>query len=225
LRDVTIVGDGPVTRLWPGATVVCLASGPSLTRKDVAFVRGRARVIAINNTWELAPWADALWATDASWWIQHEGVPAFRGSKFALKAIIGNPQTQRVKGLPFYDDVHVLRHVGREGLSADPAAICSGGNGGYAAINLAVHLGASRILLLGYDCQFGPKGEKHWHGDHPAGATTMDFPLWLTRYATLATLLARRGVSVVNCSRQTAIPSFPRMPIEQALPMVLEAAS
>ena len=45
-----------VSRLWPGSTVVCIGSGPSLTPEDVAYVRGKARVIAINRSVDLAPW-------------------------------------------------------------------------------------------------------------------------------------------------------------------------
>src|SRR5690349_14752114 len=35
------------TPRWAGETVVCLATGPSLTAEDVASCRGKARVIAI----------------------------------------------------------------------------------------------------------------------------------------------------------------------------------
>src|SRR5690606_8383467 len=39
------VGARAVPRRWPNSTVVCLASGPSLTPEDVAFCRGKAPVI------------------------------------------------------------------------------------------------------------------------------------------------------------------------------------
>ncbi|HCZ48509.1 MAG TPA: hypothetical protein DCZ11_05850, partial [Gammaproteobacteria bacterium] len=47
------------------------------------------------------------------------------------------------------------------GLSASPLRIHQGGNSGYQALNLAVLLGAERVILLGYDMHGG-----HWHGRH-----------------------------------------------------------
>ncbi len=54
-----------VERLWPDATVVCIASGPSLTQSQVDYCRGKARVAVVNNNWEKAPWADVLYGADA----------------------------------------------------------------------------------------------------------------------------------------------------------------
>jgi hypothetical protein len=73
-----------VPKLCPGGTVVCIGGGPSLTRDDVDYCRGKAFVIAINDAYKLAPWADALYACDGLWWRWHKGVPSFDGPKFAL---------------------------------------------------------------------------------------------------------------------------------------------
>ena len=70
-----------VPRLWPDATVVCIGSGPSLTAEDVDYCRGRAKVIAINNAYQLAPWSDVLYACDGAWWDWHQGAPDFGGIK------------------------------------------------------------------------------------------------------------------------------------------------
>ena len=51
----------PMPRLSDGGTIVCLATGPSLTQADVDAVRGQAdAVIAISDAVDLAPWADVL---------------------------------------------------------------------------------------------------------------------------------------------------------------------
>ena len=68
-----------VPRLWPGATVACLGCGPSLNADQVVLLRGRARVIAINDAWRVAPWADVLYGCDGRWWRKHGGVPGFGG--------------------------------------------------------------------------------------------------------------------------------------------------
>lgn len=89
------------------------------------------------------------------------------------------------------------------------------GNSGAGAIALAAHLGASRAVLLGYDCQ-RTGGKSHWHGDHPKGLTNAgSLPKWQAQFGKLAASL--RGMNVVNCTRQTALVVFPREPLESAL--------
>lgn len=198
----------PVARLWPNATVICIASGPSLTQEDVDFVRGKARVIVVNNTYQLAPWADALWATDSKWWRHYKDAANFAGLKFSL----------RVPGLLYPQDVQVLKNTGTEGLEMQPHAVRNGKNGGHCAIHLAVHLGASRIVLLGYDCQLGPEGEEHWHPRHPAAIRDkLAIQTWRAAYASLVAPLRERNVDIVNCTRRTALTCFRQASLDEVL--------
>ena len=129
-------------RLWPGSTVVCIGAGPSLTAEDVDYCCGRGRVIAVNKSWDLAPWADCFYSADATWWHHRGGEPEFTGLKVAIE------------DKPMPAGVLKLRHRKHEGLERDPDYLArGGGNSGYQALNLAYHLGATRMLLLGYDMQ------------------------------------------------------------------------
>ena len=67
---------------WIGETVVCIGGGPSLTLADVTSIAGKARVIAINDAYRMAPWADMLYACDLKWWRWHDGAPYFLGEKW-----------------------------------------------------------------------------------------------------------------------------------------------
>ena len=197
--------DAPaVPRLLRGGTVVCLGGGPSLTAEDVAAVRSRAVVVAINDVYKLAPWAEVLYAADAKWWKWHHGAPSFPGMKFTLQ-----PEAARWPG------VQVLQNTGERGLETAPTGLRTGRNSGYQAINLAVHLGATRVLLLGYD--MGPDGTKtHWFGDHPDKAPS-PYAVFLERFGDLVVPLRQVGVEVINCSRRTALTTFPRLTLEEAL--------
>jgi hypothetical protein len=208
----------PVPRLWPGCTMVILASGWSLASghlqpmgvnrwltPDVEFIRGKARVIAINNGYQLAPWADVLYACDHRWWQWHSGVPAFEGKKFALTTLSGR-----------WPGVTVLKRGGTDGLALNPNSLATGSNGGHQAINLAVHLGATRIILLGYDMQRGPKGQEHWHPDHPQKGRN-PYPQWRRLMATLVKPLQDRSIEVLNCTRSTALECFPCARLEDVL--------
>lgn len=193
-------------RLWPDATVVCIAAGPSLTPEDVEHCRGKARVIAINKSWDLAPWADCFYSADHKWWQHRKGEPDFKGLKVALE-----------DDLP--RGVLRMRYRNFEGLERDRAYLAQGGNSGYQAVNLAYHLGARRILLLGYDMQL-TGGRSHWHGDHPDGLNNPAPPLiaeWVKAFATLAKELDVEGIDVVNCTRDTALTCFPMAKLEEIL--------
>lgn len=196
----------PVPRLWPGETFVIIGGGSSLTPKDVAYVHGKARVIAIKEASQLAPWADALYAADPKWWKYYEGAPDFQGLKYTIE-----PQPI------IWPKVHILRNTGDGGLELDPTGLRTGFNSGYQAINLAVHLGAAKIVLLGFDCWTGPHGQQNWFRK-PGLHLASPYPLFLQAFATLAEPLAALKVEVLNASRFTVLSTFPRVNLEEALP-------
>lgn len=188
-------------RDWDGETVVCVASGPSLSREDIQYIKGKARVIAINDNYRLADFADILYGCDLKWWNWQEGVQEFTGLKMS----------QSVEACKKYD----LRYIeGRNGggLSTDPAFIHTGSNSGFQAINIAFLKGASKIILIGYDMQ-KTKGESHWFGDHPDKIQS-NYESWLPVFE----LIKEQGlVEIINCSRETALTAFPRQPLRETL--------
>lgn len=201
-----------VPRLWPGETAVLIGGGPSLTPEDVTYVRGKARVIAINDAYRLAPWADVLYACDATWWRWHQGAPSFTGLKYTLD-----------RGSAGFAGVQSLRNTGRDGLELKPTGLRIGKNSGYQAINLAVHLGATRLVLLGYDMQ--PHGDRdHWFGAHPQ-TTRSPYIQFISCFNRLAPILQAHGITVVNCSPRTALTCFPRAALRDALPDAMAVAS
>jgi hypothetical protein len=195
---------------------VIIASGPSLTKADVEYCKGKAFTIVINNNYEMAPWADILYACDPHWWGWHKDkVSGFKGRKI----------TQNKNWNEHHVEIHgleVLKSEPEPGLSTDPDVLHTGSNGGYQAINLAYHLGFKRIILLGYDMQ-ATNGKKHWHPDHP-NQVAPDFPRILPNYNSIASHAKKLGLEIINCTRETALTCFPRMTIEQALSSALVPA-
>lgn len=205
-----------VPKLWPGATVACLGGGPSLTGADVDACRGRLRVVAVNDAYRLAPWAEVLYACDDRWWrwqhqLRRDEIAAFAGLRYSI-----DPRAKRWPG------VQVLRNTGADGLEIAPTGLRHGRNSGYQAINLAVHLGASRIVLLGYDMQRSG-GKSHWFGEHPMPGKSL-FVAFREKYASIVKPLRDAGVEVINCSRQTALTAFPQQPLEAVLQQATVAA-
>lgn len=194
-----------VPRLFPGGTILCVASGPSLKQADIDYSRGRIdAAIAINTSYQRIPWAHALYAADAHWWGWHKGAKDFAGERYSV-----SPEAAKW-------GVSILRNAGSEGLELSPDGLKTGRNSGYQAINLAVHLGATRIVLLGYDMQRGPGHESHWHGDHPQHQES-PFGIFIEKFKTLVAPLAELGVEVINCSPRTALKVFPVRPLTEAL--------
>jgi hypothetical protein len=114
--------------------------------------------------------------------------------------------------------VQVLRNTGDEGLETVPTGVRTGRNTGAAAINLAVHFGAARVLLLGYDMAVTNERHSHWFGAHPIGLRGgSPYKLFREMFATMVAPLRALDVQVINCSRHTALTCFPRMPLREVL--------
>ena len=190
-----------------------------MTRAQAEAVRGRCRVIAVNNQGidtecdgvmvpALAPWADILYAADVKWWRHyHERALRFAGRKVTIR-----------KTLPWPEVYSLEQSTEHASLDPRPTHLVHGGNSGYQAIHLAVHLGASRILLLGFDMKNGRCGRRHWFGDHGGKLNSRgSYATWLSAFDKLSRSLAHRKVEVVNCTPDTALRSFKRAPLEVAL--------
>lgn len=167
---------------------------------------GKCHVIAINDAHRVAPWADILYSSDRPWWRHYKGVPTFLGLKCGIGSGVGKQNP-----LPF-PDVRVFKNSGYYGLELNENGLRNGGNSGYAAVNLAVHCGAKRILLLGYN--FNRHGGKaHFFGNHPPGLQQQHSDsVFVSRrklFQTLVEPLASLGIQVTNCTPDTSLTAFP----------------
>ncbi len=184
---------------WKGRTVVCIASGPSLTAEDCETAKASGHpAIVTNTTFRLAPWADVILAMDLKWWKEY-------GAEVKAKCTGRRMSTS-----------HAARAYGAESLwqcgwFSNPL------NTGQAAITLAMVSGASKIVLLGYDCQM-TRGKSHHHGDHPKHlGNAGSIKRWPKHFEQMARDAGKAGVDVVNCTRATALTCFPRVDLKEAL--------
>jgi hypothetical protein len=194
---------------WAGETVVIIASGPSLSMEQIEIAtQAGCRLIGINDAWRLAPWMDLHYACDLKWWNWHHDA--------CREALACRSVTQSEDAAATYPDLTYVVGKPEPGLSADPTAIHTGKNSGYQAINLAVHLGATRILLIGYDMKIADDGASHWFGDHPDKVRSW-YETWFPCFATLPPDLERLGVEVINCTPGSALPTFPMARLEDVI--------
>lgn len=192
---------------WSGETAVIVASGPSALGVNLLAAKGRARVIAVNNSWGLCPWADLLYACDAEWWRTGAG-DGFRGLKVSAAEVAG---VERV-------GLKVEPGGWSRAMVAEPAGVIgAGSSSGFQALNLAVQFGARRVVLVGFDCRVDLG--THWHGDHKAGlrnpkGETAD--RWRKAFDGVAGQLRGMGVEVLNASVVSRLRGYDKVRFESA---------
>jgi hypothetical protein len=197
---------------WGGRTCVVLASGPSLTDEQLAVVAdAHVRTITVNSTvfkYPVDP--DVVYAGDFLWWKVNDREAKMRTFGGSDRWTCDRTAAERYQ-------LNWVKGVNALGLGRGPN-IHTNGNSGAQAINLAYLFGCRRILLLGFDMKPGPKGEKHWHPDHPSPLMQgMCFGDWIHKLNHLAVDLKKEGVSVVNCTPGSALTCFPMSTIEKEL--------
>src|SRR5690606_15737537 len=131
------------------------------------------KVIVTNTTYQIAPWADVLYAMDLDWWRMYLNRLNFPGVKATCHSAL--------RGVRPYP----IKHYG---------------NSGAGAIALASHLGAKRVILLGYDAQ-KTGGKAHWHGNHPRGLKNAgNADHWPRMFGELRREMPE--LEIINCSRE-----------------------
>lgn len=194
---------------WRGERVFVVAGGQSVTRSLTAdHLCGRrqlpGKVIAVKDAVFLLPWSDIMFYSGAR---LHKERPdlfeSFKGPEVWKRAVDD--------GVPPY--VHeVVRQKPKagyiNGLSLKPDRLggyCSGGS----AINLAFHLGAAEIVLVGFDLQ-----GQHWNArGHPfPNAAQAVHDRHRAAIDAMAEPLAAAGVRVFNVSPSSTLRGFERAP-------------
>lgn len=161
-------------------TWAVLATGPSMSQSVADAVRGRCSVVAVSDAYKLAPWADVLVSADKAWWDHNPEALRFPGKKYGAM-----PDFNAVPGVERF-------------------RVSGGTNSGLLGLMVAVHLGATKVLLCGFDLH--SPGE-HFFGRHPAElkstpAKRMEaFKQQFTRYRP-------NGIEIVNCSPGSALRCY-----------------
>ena len=196
---------GKIEPIYKGETIYIIGGGPSLKGFNWTKLISK-RTIAVNKAFLFYPGADVLYWTDVRFydWYEKE-INEFKGLKVTNK------------NRPVRDDVINLLDTGRLGLDTNPSNIRHGSNSGYAAINLAVHLGAKTIVLLGFDMRMTGQ-RSHWHD----GYTTPQNPTvyaqaMIPAFDTLVEPLRNLKIEVYNACPTSALNTFKKCSIDLSL--------
>ena len=149
-------------------TIVCIATGPSLTQQQVDIARDKGFTLFVcNNAIALAPDAALLYACNHEWWAHYwDDVKHLPCEKWTTSTIAAATH-----------GINWIAERNAPGLSLDPDVIHHGHGSGYSLVSMAHRAGADRIVLLGYDLKYANdyapancdpgSSPRHFFGEYP----------------------------------------------------------
>lgn len=161
-----------------------IATGPSVSQKIVDKLKPY-RCVAVSNAHELAPWADAMCSTDKKWWQCNPKALEFKGRRFSVRQEPG-----------LYERIEAPTST----------------NSGLLGVRTAVHLGATRIFLVGFDMQ-----GSHYFGRHPEplyNTTPARFEIFKREFADWQR--KNKHVEVLNATPYSGLTCFQMVRVQLA---------
>jgi len=208
-----MTGDRPneIPRIYLGEPAVLLATGPSLSKEQIEYIRplhaeGKIRVFGLNDAYKICDFIDVFYACDPKWWdCNMPSVMEFKcdhkwtqDQKKAKELGIRWVQGSSGKGMCLYKD-----------------KIHFGSNSGYQLMNLAWHYGIRQFFLLGYNMDVPAGKQQHFFGRHPKGLNQgNNYRGFARQYDTIQKDIKNL---VINCTEPTMLRCFRQMPLEEAL--------
>lgn len=189
---------------WEGETGFVVANGPSFVRPDL--LAGRKK-ICVNSGWKTVPDSDFLFFSDQRWFLAYQ--PTL--DEFAGRIVsCGN----------YMVPPHVLQ-LGKlkpPTLSRDPSVVTMSRTCVTGALNLLLHLGCRRAVVVGLDGASASDGRRHHHGvkyiwDLRPGS----YQAHRDEFAVMAPAFAAAGLEIINATPGSAIDAFPICDLEDVL--------
>jgi len=220
-----------IPKVWDGGTVIIIGGGPSILKQfDIPqelvnrVYKGRDQpnvyspylkplhnqhVIAVNMAFKLGDWIDIVFFGDTGFWKAHKvDLLQFKGLR--VSCANGDDQDMRIK---YVKQITPNNPEHIKGICTKESMVCWNNNSGSAAINFAVHLGAKRIILLGFDMTLDGGNNQHWHKYYTSPLQTVKSTMknHMKGFLDMAADLKRLGIECINANPDSKIEEFPRM--------------
>lgn len=200
-----------VPLLWSGSTVFVLGGGPSIKSLNLDLIKGVWPVISCNLAFLDYPWVDVTYFGDCK---VHTWVG--KGGKYYKEFL--KYQGLKISCCPDTRDDPDIKTLFRlpKGLTTDRRSIGWNVNTGGSAINLAYHLGARRIILLGFDMK-KVEGKDNFHeynyikNKHDVYHKFLHFFKFIKRDAD------KLGLEIINASIDSSLDLFPKVSYEEII--------
>jgi len=217
----------PILPIFKGETAVLIATGPSITEEQLQLVKrhqelGNCKVFTMNNVYENVPWTDVHFACGGDWW----GLYYPRSKE--LQELKGTKYTWYPELAKLYN-LNYVSAIVKDGLSVDPSVIHINHGSGPMSINLALHYGIKKLLLIGHDMKFAedydskkkkvgskprhyfneyPKTLQHWPSCKIGVSKPGVLDGLIETYEKMVPQLKTLDMEVVNCTPNSALKCF-----------------
>jgi hypothetical protein len=205
-----------IPRLWADETVFILGGGPSIKEVDFELIRNH-RVIAVNHAVSLGPWVDVVWFGDKNWGVENRDLLlSFGGLKVTCST-----ESQVHRRIPSVKYVARSKSYGIEYNKR--THIAWNGNSGASAVNLAYWLGASTVVLLGFEMKIvevDGKQKTHWHDKYQEKRDKKKqlvnpYPRFMKGWLPIFDDANKIGLKIINCTPDSDLTMFPYKPLEK----------
>jgi hypothetical protein len=226
-----------VPRMWNNGECWIIGGGPSLPRqfgvpesiiqkvmnKELTMAAYSKyfkplhdkNVIGTNVAYLLGDWVSIMYFCDHRFYLENiEQLHRFKNVKVTD---VGSLPPSRAYE---HRNIKKLKRDTNYGISDYTDTIRWNHNAGAGAINLAVHLGVKRIMLLGFDMKADKNGNTHWHSGLPNYARPTDkvsFDKFLGCFAHIAIDAEIRHVEILNVNPDSAIKEFKKVTLKEVL--------
>lgn len=202
---------------WQGEDCFIVAGGTSVQPELVASLRGRpnSRVIVINSSYLIAPWADVLFFGDDRWWtnetaVRNEALKYFEGQIVTVGRYVRDARLWHMHKV-------VPTRRGGNGLTRDPTGLAMEMTSLQGALNIAFHKQAKRVILIGADNRAGDNGRRHYHEEHPWVPTKETWKERAEQLGLAVPFLRDAGIEVINASLISTFTWWPKVDLAQWL--------
>ena len=206
-----------VPKIWADKTVYIVGGGPSVVGLDMCLKPRDGRyglnaylhdkhVVGVNDAIRLGNFVDVLFFGDTRWyWARKEEVQRFKGLKITCNR--GTKWGKGHESVVKEPDIKTLAISNSFGLASRSDGVAWNRSSGGAAISVAVHLGAKRIVLLGYDMDDNNRGGDGLLIKHTPGMINEFKPnVYKFQQGAMARIqkaAKQRGVEILNASPGT----------------------
>lgn len=197
-------------RRWEGDTAFILGGGGSLRGFDCSRLRGSGWVMAINSSFKTAPFCDALYFNDFSWFTgKSDGKPR-RKLIEASDALVVTTSRQAKGAAP--DRLKLLKMSPTSSLSG----LRQGRSSGQSGISIAAAFGAKRIVLLGFDMR-RIDGRSHHHDEYGSASDRLYSHDFIPAFAGWNAAAKQERIEILNATPGSALREFPSINVEEIL--------
>ena len=224
-----------IPKIWQGGDVWILGGGSSLVQQfnipnniveDVRsgkcsiaayspylFELHKKHILAVNTSFLLGNWVDMLFFGDDTFYdLCSREITMYKGLKVSCHFKFDALKYKK-KGIRY-----IKKSIKREGISIKKGEIAWNKNSGAAAINIAVHTGAKRIILVGFDMALDENQNQHWHSFYKQPkATEILFAKHLEGFGAIKEDADKLGVTIINTSMDSKIKQFEKINYKELL--------